>query len=102
MRTKAEATSSNRYPRYDSGRTHSYHPKRARLFSPQSACSRLFRLTSLRLLSFLLNPSKGGTHQYVLKAREDQLMWIAHTLMMFVVLGLGLSMVSSPPPSDRR
>jgi hypothetical protein len=29
-------------------------------------------------------------------------MWIAHTLMMFVVLGLGLSMVSSPPPSDRR
>jgi hypothetical protein len=29
-------------------------------------------------------------------------MWIAHALMMFVVLGLGLSMVSNKPPSERR
>jgi hypothetical protein len=29
-------------------------------------------------------------------------MWVAHALMMLVVLGLGLSMVSNPPPSDRR
>jgi len=29
-------------------------------------------------------------------------MWIAHALVMFVVLGLGLSMVSYPPPSERR
>jgi len=29
-------------------------------------------------------------------------MWVALALMMFVILGLGLSMVSYPPPSDRR
>jgi len=28
--------------------------------------------------------------------------WIAHALVIFVVLGLGLSMVSYPPPSGRR
>jgi hypothetical protein len=28
-------------------------------------------------------------------------MWIAHALLAFVVLSLGLSMVSSPPPSHR-
>lgn len=29
-------------------------------------------------------------------------MWIAHTLIAFVVLSLGLSMVAYPPPSQRR
>jgi len=38
----------------------------------------------------------GGTDE------KEQLMWIVHALMMFVVLGLGLSMVSYPPPSERR
>jgi hypothetical protein len=29
-------------------------------------------------------------------------MWIAHALFSFVVLSLGLSMVSHRPPSERR
>jgi hypothetical protein len=48
---QAEAASSNRYPRYDSGRTHPYHPKMRPLIFTRSALSHLFGL---------LNSFSGG------------------------------------------
>jgi hypothetical protein len=38
MRAKAEATSSNWYPRYDSGRTHPYHPTAPAYFYRKRGC----------------------------------------------------------------
>ena len=29
-------------------------------------------------------------------------MWVAHAIIMFVILCLGMSMISYPPPSERR
>ena len=45
-RTEAEATSSKRYPRYDSGRTHPYYPIAPACF-PRSALSQLFSSTAI-------------------------------------------------------